>query len=190
MSDQTPDLAALAALAEAATPGEEWREIPGYEGYYEASTLGRVRSLPRTVPHAAKGPTRLPGQMLTPRRSTKRGYPTVRLTRFGVGRHFGIHRLVALAFIPNPEMLPCVLHWDDDPTNNKVGNLRWGTLRENNLDRERNGIGNAARLSPSCPNGHPYTSDNTYHTRSGWRRCRRCTNEGQRRRYQARRAER
>jgi hypothetical protein len=57
-----------------------------------------------------------------------------------------IHRLLAKAFIANPDNLPCVLHWDDDPLNNDLGNLRWGTMTENIKDRERNKARRAASI--------------------------------------------
>lgn len=104
---------------------EEWRPVVGYEGLYEVSSYGRVRSLPnRGTPGKYNN-----GKIKIPQ---KRGrYLYVRLCKDGKGTAFSIHRLVAVAFIPNPLNLPCVDHIDTDCHNNCVSNLRWVTHSEN-----------------------------------------------------------
>ena len=98
---------------------EEWRDIKGYEGKYQVSNLGRVRSF-----HGK-------GKLLkgTP---DKDGYLRIALCKNGMRKYFGIHQLVALVFIPNPNNLPCVNHKDEDKTDNKVENLEWCTIAYNN----------------------------------------------------------
>ena len=90
---------------------EEFRDIPGYEGLYEVSNLGRVRSLETE-------------RILKPSKNTW-GYLFVSLYKNGIKKAVRIHRLVALAFIPNPDNLPCINHKDEDKTNNTVDNLEW-----------------------------------------------------------------
>lgn len=103
---------------------EQWRDIPAWEGKYEVSDLGRVRSvrsdcIMKLQPHSA-------------------GYLQVHLQK-GAGTRVKrfVHRLVAETFLPNPENLPMVDHDDTDRTNNKVSNLKWATYLENNLYRHR-----------------------------------------------------
>lgn len=100
---------------------EIWKPIEGYEGLYEVSNLGRVRSLPRATTK---------GKVLKPR-LTKFGYARVNLWRNGKSRLFLVHRLVAAAFISNPENKPQVNHIDENKANNCADNLEWCTNLEN-----------------------------------------------------------
>lgn len=101
---------------------EEWRPVPGYEGLYEVSNTGRVRSLDRV--ECFNGTSRLrKGRELA--HIPKRGYSFVKLCKDGTVRAVGIHRIVASAFIPNPLWLPEVNHKDERKTNNNAVNLEW-----------------------------------------------------------------
>lgn len=97
---------------------ERWKPVPGYEGLYEVSSHGKVKSLN----YRGKGKQ----EVLKPAKD-KKGYLRVTLTMDGVHTTFQVHRLVALAFIPNPGNLPQVNHMDKDPGNNRVDNLEWCT---------------------------------------------------------------
>ena len=90
---------------------EEWRDVPGYEGLYEVSNLGRVRNIKT-------------GRILRPLKHAG-GYLQVALYKNGTVRTSLINRLVALAFLPNPQNLPQINHKDEDKTNNTVDNLEW-----------------------------------------------------------------
>lgn len=147
---------------------ERWLPVPGYEGVYEVSDQGRVRSLDRAD---SRGRSRT-GRVLSLRIQPS-GHRTVSLCTNAKRRIFHVHHLVLMAFVgPRPTgMEGC--HWNDDPTDNRVENLRWDTRSGNQLDSVRNGTHHMARRT-HCPQGHPYDSENTYVHPSGSRLCREC----------------
>lgn len=125
---------------------EQWKPVPGWEDLYEVSDHGRVRSLDRIVNLTMR--TRWGGVCEVSRRSRGRvlacavsrslGYPVVNLCKGGRKKLVPVGVLVLQAFVgPAPEGHEC-LHADDVKTNNHLGNLRWGTRRDNLLDRYRN----------------------------------------------------
>lgn len=110
---------------------EIWAPIAGYEDLYEVSNMGRFRSLPR-IRRAKCGKTAFnKGKILTPQLSVAGRYLRVALSKDGKVRDEFAHRLVAAAFLPNPDNKPEVNHDDGDRTNNKVSNLEWSTRKEN-----------------------------------------------------------
>lgn len=123
---------------------ERWLPIPGYEGYYEVSDLGRVRSVDRTIP-GRWGETRRRGR-LTKLLLDKDGYHRVNLNKLGVAKQVGVHQLVLQAFVGKCPVGEQALHGDGVRTHNVLGNLSWGTPRANCADRRRHGRGpNGAR---------------------------------------------
>lgn len=114
---------------------EEWRPIKDYEGLYEVSDWGRVRSVDRVIDWLVKGkyPAKrfFKGQTLSPY-DNGCGYLVVDLHHGKERDKKTIHSLVAETFIPNPEHKPCVGHKDCNTTNNRVENLYWCTYPENN----------------------------------------------------------
>ena len=109
---------------------EIWRPIVGYEGLYEVSSYGRVRSLDRYVKYS-NGPIHLhKGMILNPGKD-KDGYLQVNLYNNGKIHQRKVHRLVAQAFILNPDNLPEVNHLDEDKTNNRVENLEFCNRKYN-----------------------------------------------------------
>ena len=117
---------------------EEWRPIEGYEGLYEVSNTGRVRSVDR---YDSRNCFRK-GKVLSIFKD-RYGYLSVVLSCNGKSKTINVHRIVAQAFIPNFDNLPMVNHRDEDKTNNNVENLEWCTAKYNNTygtrqDRVRN----------------------------------------------------
>lgn len=110
---------------------EEWRDISGFEGYYQVSNLGRVRSLDRENVRSGKGYRTIKGRVLK-QLLAGRGYCYVNFSVDGVySRHY-VHRLVANAFIDNPNNKREVNHKDGNKLNNIVSNLEWVNSLENN----------------------------------------------------------
>lgn len=113
---------------------EEWRAVEGYEDLYEVSSFGRVRSLDRIIQRAGQKAFVLPGRILKTRLHPA-GYVYVDLNSGHNPQSFRLHRLVAKAFLPNPENFPDVDHRDGVRNNNAVGNLKWSTEKDNLLSR-------------------------------------------------------
>ena len=109
---------------------EIWKAIVGYEGLYEVSNLGMVRSLDRYVPHKTFGKKYCKGHMMATHINNA-GYVTVNLCKGNRYRSFDIHRLVAIAFLDNPDGLLEVNHIDENKKNNCIENLEWVTKQQN-----------------------------------------------------------
>lgn len=111
---------------------ETWKDIEGYEGYYQISSLGNARSLDRVVPHKRNklGKARLKGGPLKVRVSD-RGYISYALRKNGKMKSVKAHRLVGLAFLLNPFNFAELNHIDGDKKNNAVENLEWCTRQHN-----------------------------------------------------------
>jgi len=111
---------------------EIWKDIKGYEGLYQVSNMGRVKSLERTVIRKNGRKFTVRERILKPFPNHK-GYLQVSLCDSrGKEKTVKVHRLVCEAFYKNPENKPCVNHIDEDKTNNAASNLEWCTYKENN----------------------------------------------------------
>lgn len=110
---------------------EEWRAVQGYSGLYEVSDLGRVRSLPREIKTYNGGKWTRPGKIIKPI-TNKDGYQQIHICKDGKQSTITVHRLVALAFLDNPDNLPEVNHKNEIKTDNRVKNLEWCTRGYNN----------------------------------------------------------
>ena len=110
---------------------EIWKAVEGYNGKYEVSNFGRVRSLPRIFLDA-KGRTQNFKGCILKQSQRKNGYMVVTFYESGKWHQMMIHRLVAGAFIPNPNNFPVINHKDEDKTNNRADNLEWCTSQYNN----------------------------------------------------------
>ena len=178
---------------------EIWKPVKGYEGFYEVSNFGRVKSLFREID--AKSKARTPCKRKIKERILKNGkdghgYPHVNLVKNGVKKFVAIHRMVAEAFIPKVKGKNYVNHIDSDYTNNSVDNLEWCTSSENIIHGWRFGkrvavnrtpvtmftlngehvknfesVAEASRYTGICENGIRYCCKNKpkYHTAGGYK---------------------
>jgi len=116
---------------------EIWRPIPDYEGYYEISNTGKIKSLTRTITDINGRSFTLTGKEKIPYIDAE-GYYIIGLSKDGIKKNLKVHRLVALTFIPNPKNLPFVNHKDENKLNNNINNLEWCTQEYNNAYGTRN----------------------------------------------------
>lgn len=117
---------------------EIWKDILGYEGHYQVSNLSRIKSLPRKWVDKERI---VNGSLM------RDGYIRVLLKIMGKGKLAALHRLVAIAFIPNPLNLPQVNHIDAVKTNNKLSNLEWCTQSYNITHAVKLGLLNHPRVN-------------------------------------------
>ena len=101
---------------------EIWKNVKNFEGLYQVSNLGRVKSL---------GNHKTRKEKILKNKYDKGGYCQINLWKYGQMKHFLVHRLVAEAFIDNSNNKPCIDHIDGNRSNNRVENLRWCTHKEN-----------------------------------------------------------
>ena len=153
---------------------EQWKPVNGYEGIYEVSSHGRVRSLDRTATCSDGRVRRLKGKV---RRTplNQDGYQVVNLCIHGKCQTRYVHSLVAESFIgARPEDME-VCHSDGNKTNNHVANLRFGTSSDNELDKVRHGTHHEA-VKTHCPLGHELFAENIRKSsaKRGWRQCLAC----------------
>lgn len=123
---------------------EIWKDIPEWEGFYQASTFGRVRSVDRVLmtqnSHGFLSPRKHKGKIISPN-TNNRGYLYLCLCKDNNHHWFDkVHRLIAMTFLPNPNHLSDVNHKDGDKLNNKVDNLEWCSHSENQKHALRTGL--------------------------------------------------
>lgn len=142
-------------------PGEEWRDVVGYEGAYQVSSLGRVMRMWGSTPEPKEGDdekamrasiARLPryrSGLLKPSTDNHGGRMTVALCMLGRVRRLQVHRLVLLAFKgPAPEDKPVCRHLNGNHLDNRPDNLEWGTMQENADDAARHGTRAQGEMMP------------------------------------------
>ena len=120
---------------------EVWLDIKDYEGYYQVSNLGRIRSLDREIKHSKNHTRFIKGKILSLRENKSRaGYLEVSLHKNKKEKRFRVHRLVAEAFLNNENNFPQVNHIDGDKSNNTIWNLEWVTDLQNKKHAWENGL--------------------------------------------------
>lgn len=150
---------------------ERWRPVVGYEGLYEVSDQGRVRSLPR---HATSG------RVL--KLSHRNGYARATLSAAGRVAYPAVHRLVAYAFHGEPAAgQVLVRHLNGSPSDNRAVNLAWGTHSDNATDKRGHGRDHNASKT-HCLNDHEFTPENTGRSKYG-RYCKACNRDRARAAY-------
>ena len=154
---------------------EIWKPVVGYEGLYEVSNLGRVRSLDRydSRNHFRKG-------RIMKQSYCSKGYLTIDLCLNRKNKKCLVHRLIAQAFIPNPDNLPEINHKDEDKTNNSVENLEW-------CDRSYNNTYGTARIrakETAIKNGYWTGLSEKEYNKKYWNDHRDHLNECRRKNYQ------
>lgn len=160
----------------------EWRAVPGYEGLYEASSDGQLRSLPRatTTGRVLKQSSGRPKPGVVP-------YLGVRLHRGDGGKRVRTHVIIAATFLGPRPAGQQIRHLNGDHADNRVENLAYGTAVENAADTTAHG---RRREVTHCPEGHEYSTENTYRKPSqpNARRCRTCRRAEASREYLQRKA--
>lgn len=123
---------------------EIWKDIKDYEGLYQVSNLGRVKSLRKEVNFYCglymEIKKRVYRERIISLKKSNKGYLNITLYKNGIEKHFNVHRLVAETFLTNINNLPAVNHIDGNKENNKVDNLEWCTYSENMKHAVRTGL--------------------------------------------------
>ena len=120
-------------------PNEEWRDVVGYEGLYQVSNLGRVKSLSRRIVYKDGREYNYPSKVLKNQKIST-GYIGVMLYGVDEKKQYYVHRLVAETFVPNPNNLSYVNHKDGCKTNNTISNLEWCSHSDNPKHAYKNGL--------------------------------------------------
>lgn len=155
---------------------EVWRAVVGYEGFYEVSDHGRVKSLARDVRRRDNSTFRTREVVLKPRMN-RGGYLYVTLSMGGKKKSFTIHKLVAWAHLGEPLDGYEVRHLNGCSSDNRLENLQWGTQSENERDKRRHGTNTFVKRT-HCPLGHALSEPNLrgYHaSRFAHRACLACS---------------
>jgi len=142
---------------------EIWKDIPGYDGLYAANNrTGEIKSYEKSRVTGGGGIRVYPECILKPVNSN--GYLRLNLCKDGKAKAHFVHRLVAETFIPNPDNLPYVCHKDDNPLNNCVDNLFWGTQKDNIDDCQSKGRHAHPKRAvfAHAPDGNMYYFESTH----------------------------
>lgn len=172
---------------------EQWRPVPGYEGRYDASDQGRIKSIERKCQTGRQRERTVPERILTTEINVRDGHHRVRLFSGGgiaSSKRYLLHRLVLEAFTGPPSVeTPIGRHLNGNPDDNRLVNLEWSTHSRNALDKVTHGT-SPQRNRTHCPQQHPYDGANlAWERRSNGRRnrtCRECKRARNHQQYLAR----
>lgn len=132
---------------------EIWKDIAGYDGAYQVSNLGRVKSLSRSYITGSHSAIIHVAEKIMRQKVRKNGYCLVALSKKGKATDKYVHRLVACAFIDNPNGYDIINHKDRNPSNNCVGNLEWCTQQYNTVYENAHLEGAKKRMKPIIQKG-------------------------------------
>lgn len=124
---------------------ETFKPIPNYEGIYEISNLGTIRTDKNKITYTAKHGVRHWKQRVMKLKRDRNGYKRVSLWKKGKSKDFLVHRLVAMTFIPNPKGYGLINHRDGNPSNNDVSNLEWTDYHGNLMHAYKHDLNNEAQ---------------------------------------------
>lgn len=155
---------------------ENFLPITGYEGLYEIGDRGTVRTISHTTIRS-NGRICHVSAKIRSHKILPKGHHAITLMNNGTYHTFLVHRLVLLTFIgPPPIGSNIARHLNDNPSDNRLENLSWGTASDNQYDAVRNGKHYLGSLK-SCRRGHPLRGNNLKHDKHGKRICRACSRE-------------
>lgn len=164
---------------------EEWKDIPGWTGEYQASSLGRIRSLDREITYPNGKLFSRKGKILSGSVNNS-GYRAVSLFRNQTEKRFTVHSLVLMAFVGPRQGGMQACHWDGNRLNNRLSNLRWDTVESNHADKKRHGTNRVSRKT-HCKDGHELSEDNVLIVRPKngypYRRCKVCQSKKRKEHY-------
>lgn len=126
---------------------EIWKDIPGYEGIYQASSFGRIKSVPHMIKANINGGRRITEERFKALHKGWHGYLWVSLCKGGKAKTQSVHRVIANTFLENKNNYPDVNHKDGNKLNNNVDNLEWCTTKQNQIHAAVNGLlGNSKKV--------------------------------------------
>lgn len=138
-----------------ALPGEEWRDVVGYEGYYIVSSFGRIATIRDSCERLINGKIysmKMKMHLCNTSISPSTNYRRITFKRDCVRDTRLVHRVVAEAFIPNPNNYPCIDHIDDNPANNNSSNLQWCNYKMNNSKQHHKEAQSRYKKGKPAPN--------------------------------------
>ena len=146
---------------------EIWKDIVGYEGLYQISNTGKVKSLSHYARNNINGGTRMTKGRVLSQYKMPNGYLQVQLSKNELRKKYYVHRIVAKAFLSNEDNLSDVNHIDGDKNNNSVGNLEWCSHRDNQIHMIKNRMTDKAKPVLCLETGEVFNSMSEAENKTG-----------------------